>query len=616
MMCDRYSFWLAGIEAVTPVARRSIFLFLNTVAAAVASGESGNCWPGFVQAPQFAEQVREIRFASEARAIIVAPDSDHFRNDRPTQLVIYATPNGNTIEQTLGCRAAAGLDWHFDIQHVAAQVRQWRAVHTSENVALACVQANVRSWPAWRQTYAEGDQLIRRIVSAIAGQIPGTELHIVLTGHSGGGSFITGYVNSADKIPSAITRIAYLDANYSYSTEQQHGRKFLEWLKTSPQNHLLALAYDDREIELNGKKVVGPTGGTFRASHRFLDYLRERVSLEEKILDEFVSYQTKDGRLRVVIHPNPENKILHTRLVGEMNGLLYALAMGAEETKTGGQLGTPRASSKWVQAAPFQPRDWWPSVPAIPRRRASAPAGSEFVARWSDASAVDRECAIVTELLSGNVPEFLRRFAEIHIDAASGEGAKHEIAVYVMRDYLSIGTDEDFLRIPMTPAIAQCVADAYGCLLPTRKLVDDVHNQADLRLLPRPLTENRQSLSTFMGHQQLIEAQLKMSGVSHECLIAGTKKDVVISNETLSHPNRVAIYGWHYPDGKPIQPLTTVHVAEYVDYSHGVRLVDEHVRIDGRSARASDVLGDEQLHILLSDEGPLATAFYKPAVNP
>jgi hypothetical protein len=78
----------------------------------------------------------------------------------------------------------------------------------------------------------------------------------------------------------------------------------------------------------------------------------------------------------------------------------------------------------------------------------------------------------------------------------------------------------------------------------------------------------------------------------------------------------VAIYGWHYPDGKPIQPLTTVHVAEYVDYSHGVRLVDEHVRIDGRSARASDVLGDEQLHILLSDEGPLATAFYKPAVNP
>ena len=39
------------------------------------------------------------------------------------RLVLYATPNGNTIEQTLGCATAPGRDWHFDTQHVAAQVR-------------------------------------------------------------------------------------------------------------------------------------------------------------------------------------------------------------------------------------------------------------------------------------------------------------------------------------------------------------------------------------------------------------------------------------------------------------------------------------------------------------
>ena len=34
---------------------------------------------------------------------------------------------------------------------------------------------------------------------------------------------------------------------------------------------LIVLAYDDREIMLDGKKVVGPDGGTFRATGRMRD---------------------------------------------------------------------------------------------------------------------------------------------------------------------------------------------------------------------------------------------------------------------------------------------------------------------------------------------------------
>ena len=56
-------------------------------------------------------------------------------------LVIYATPNGNTIEQTLGCAASKELDYRFDIQHVAAQVRRWREVAPEEDVILTVVQA-------------------------------------------------------------------------------------------------------------------------------------------------------------------------------------------------------------------------------------------------------------------------------------------------------------------------------------------------------------------------------------------------------------------------------------------------------------------------------------------
>jgi hypothetical protein len=53
----------------------------------------------------------------------------------------------------------------------------------------------------------------------------------------------------------------------------------------------------------------------------------------------------------------------------------------------------------------------------------------------------------------------------------------------------------------------------------------------------------------------------------------------------------------------PIQPLTIVHAAEYVDYSHGVRLMGRTVAVDGEQRKVDDVLRDEALHGLLSDEG-------------
>src|SRR5687767_12891222 len=61
---------------------------------------------------------------------------------RPTLLILYACPNGNTIEQTMGARLEPGMDWHFDIQHVAAQVRKLREIEKGSNVVLACVEAD------------------------------------------------------------------------------------------------------------------------------------------------------------------------------------------------------------------------------------------------------------------------------------------------------------------------------------------------------------------------------------------------------------------------------------------------------------------------------------------
>src|SRR5262245_24198657 len=78
---------------------------------------------GYHRSPWFAEQLHERWHEPGIRLIIYAPLN--IDAAKPTRLVFFATPNGNTIEQTLGCQAIPGLDWHYDIQHIAAQTRRW-----------------------------------------------------------------------------------------------------------------------------------------------------------------------------------------------------------------------------------------------------------------------------------------------------------------------------------------------------------------------------------------------------------------------------------------------------------------------------------------------------------
>jgi hypothetical protein len=572
-----------------------------------------SCWPGYVPSPEFAEQTREIRFADQARAIVNTPLPHLFERNRPTQLVFYATPNGNSVEQTLGCKQSEGLDWHFDIQHVMAQVRTFRAICPSRNIVLACIQANNRSWPTWRRQREANSAWIAKIVQSLADTLPADEVKLTLSGHSGGGSFLFGLLNATDKIPSSIERIIFLDANYNYSDEQLHGTKILDWLAGDPVRQFVVLAYDDRNIEYKGKKVVGPTGGTFRASHRMLDFLRGKIELEHSKQGVFDRYAGINGRLLTLIHPNPENKILHTRLVGEMNGLLFALTAGTAEENEWGKLDSPRDYTDMIQPQPYDPATWHGPAPALPARQVSGLDGAEFFHRGQEDEQARLEQTAVREILSGNMPSYLRNFVDIRASATFEDGGVHEIVYRVMPDYLAVGSDQDFFRLPLTPLTAQHLADMMGCVLPTKKMVDAIYSQATVRLEPHPLTESREALATFWEHHQIIERQRQ----GHEIgtLLGGIKKDVVVTNRLTERPNRVAIYGWHQMNGKPIQPLTTVHVDWYVDYSHGVRLVDQWATVDGQPMRIKDVLRDPKLSQLLSDEGPIPHPHYTIATD-
>src|SRR5215467_6296392 len=154
--------------------RTSIAGILALTWAATAAAELPHLLPGFHRSPWFDEQVREHWAEGSVRVLINAPAKVDPK--RPTRLVIYATPNGNTIEQTLGCAKADGLDWHFDIQHVAAQVRKVRETSPNENVVLACIEADGLSWPAWKRKYKDGPARVQKVVEALKGWLPGLDV--------------------------------------------------------------------------------------------------------------------------------------------------------------------------------------------------------------------------------------------------------------------------------------------------------------------------------------------------------------------------------------------------------------------------------------------------------
>ena len=223
----------------------------------------------------------------------------------------------------------------------------------------------------------------------------------------------------------------------------------------------------------------------------------------------------------------------------------------------------------------------------------------------------ERDSIAEKAILSGNMPPFLWKLVEIKtsiVDSSTGKTIK--ASYWVTPDYLSIGTTDDWARIPLTPMTAQRIADKFNAFLPTRKIVNDIYEQAKVKLEPVPLFAFRDSSIIFWHHHLIVEGQRK----GREGLIAGIKKDVVISDKLTRDvkTDRVAIYGWHKLDGKPIQPLYTGHVNWYVDYSHGIRLVSRKIKVNGKLMDYTDVMKDPVLRRLLCDEEVCDVVRYTP----
>lgn len=252
-------------------------------------------------------------------------------------------------------------------------------------------------------------------------------------------------------------------------------------------------------------------------------------------------------------------------------------------------------------------------VPALADKPTATLAGSDFMRRADTTAFWTLEDIIVETVTAGQVPDALRHFRKITfttpvVDSVEILRKKHKVEMWVLPDYVAIGTNDDFVRMPMGPLAAQRIADALDCTLPTPFLVDRIAEASEghVDIFPfRPLGNRNSQPIVFQDSNNAINAQFKAYGYHFGQLISGLKKDIVLTYKIMTlteYERNVAIYGWHHPDGRAQQPLFVRHGNFYVDYSHGVRLIYNKVKIDGVEYNIREVLQSPELYRLLSDE--------------
>jgi len=323
-----------------------LFLLISRIITAQSSINS-NGFEKFIRSEPFGERILTLRFDPEISVHINAPSEKIFDPNKKSLLILYALPNGNSIEWTIGKKIKPEDDWHYDIQHIGAQTRFLREHYKDANIIVAYLMTDDKSWPKWRRETANSQLVILSLVDSLASMFQSFDTKIVLSGHSGGGSFIFGYLNSVEKIPSNVERITFLDSNYGYEDSFKHGERMTEWLNESNEHYLSVIAYDDREVKINGKNIVSPTGGTYYRSKLMKAKLEKDYEFTDNSDTSFTRYTALNGRVQFQLKENPNVEIFHTVLV-ERNGFIQSIISGTEYEEKNYKFWGEICYEKWI----------------------------------------------------------------------------------------------------------------------------------------------------------------------------------------------------------------------------------------------------------------------------
>lgn len=501
-------------------------------------------------------------------------------------------PNGNTISWTRGRKMEPGMDWHFDIQHIDAQKDYLRHLYPKQNIILVYAMSDKMSFPLWTKETGNSKLEAKKFVEFVLAKYKTYNLKISISCHSEGRSFLFDIINAYPAIPRKIERIVFLDAVYAYE-DSLHTDKLVKWVKKG--GILNVTSYRDNMVIYNGKAIVRLNNGTGFRTEWMAKSLSKNLNLVYSKDKDFEYYFDKRGKIFIYIKNNPEGEIYHTVLVYR-NGFINSMLCGTSNFNKGYVFWSKNlVYEHYIKSAPE----------FVKNCRISA---TEFRKQAQKLSHDSYDSLVYKMFETGCTPTFMDGWKRIDCQITDSIGKSIHAFYFVKPDFLRVGTDEDFIRVPMQPKTAQRIANRLGAFLSTPKISDDIYKTADVKLEPIPLTENRETSNTFFYHNDLIEKQR----AGRNALIAGHKKDIVLSPKIVqdSRLDREALYGWHKFDGTPIQNVYVGHIDWYVDYSHGVRLVRRDIWVDDVKMDYLDVFADKRLAPILSNELPATFTAY------
>jgi len=181
------------------------------------------------------------------------------------------------------------------------------------------------------------------------------------------------------------------------------------------------------------------------------------------------------------------------------------------------------------------------------------------------------------------------------------DGAK--LTYKVMPDYVMI----EGMRVPMSGATAQKVADHFGLSLPNAMIAKEIYQNADVKVSAKPLSGSgttvgdkkytgKDVVTTGVGYAPFaltyndkINQQLSEKGVKDDQIVSGFAKDIIAPVK----PGQLGLYGLFDSKGNPIQGGTgsTPHdTSIHTEYGSFVRLISPDVTItypDGKEEKKS-----------------------------
>ena len=436
-------------------------------------------------------------------------------------------------------------------QAIKKQVEEMRAA--GENVILVIPEDRKGLWKDYDKPNAFKD--LQKLVEKAAGS---TVDDISFASFSGGyvglQKILQNLEKNKDKDPEAkrlyeaTKQVGLLDSAYGDSKkEKEHGRGstevFADWAAADP-NHVLFSSHMRGGSSEQGNSELEET---VKARRKEKGYGTSNIEFglvkgsHESARNDFGKYMTRRG----------------LNIPGKKEG------DGQNKEKEPSKEKTGEKTSEGLH---------------IPERDKDAKGGAELMQEYGKCrNDEERQKFILDQLALGNVPDSFRKFQKVEIER---DGKKYTATV--APSGFRLGTDDDPIEFPMNGQLAQAVADATGCKLPTSWMVDGIYKNAreNSQFIPFfPQVFSTEDANRMRSPEFVRTHNLKVLSWAKEHNIDLTKptygyfKQVIEQSDDTVSKNRLEIYGGQYVNGGLVQPLGVIHPPTHDDYSQQVQLV-------------------------------------------